>query len=241
MIATHVSRPIRSASASGPIGWLKPSFAIVSIASGSATPSWSAQTASLMNGIRIRLETKPGKSFASAGVLPSSRASSTIAAAVSSEVDGARTTSTSAITGTGLKKCMPITRSGRPVAAASVAIGIDEVFEARIASAGSTLVGAAEDVRLHGRVLDDGLDHQVGRDELVHGLDAREHLVRVGAALLGEPAEALPHRAEAALDRAGVRIVERDPPAGAGDDLGDAAAHLAGADDEDVLEPRAGA
>ena len=34
MIATQVSRPIRSASASGPIGWLKPSFAIVSIASG---------------------------------------------------------------------------------------------------------------------------------------------------------------------------------------------------------------
>ena len=91
-----------------------------------------------MNGIRIRFETKPGKSFASAGVFPSSRASSTIAAAVSSEVEGARTTSTSAITGTGLKKCMPITRSGRPVAAASVAIGIDDVFDARIASAGNT-------------------------------------------------------------------------------------------------------
>jgi len=54
MIATHVSRPIRSASASGPSGWAKPSSAIVSIASGSATPSCSAQTASLMNGIRIR-------------------------------------------------------------------------------------------------------------------------------------------------------------------------------------------
>ena len=39
MIATHVSSPIRSASASGPIGCAKPSFAIVSIASGSATPS----------------------------------------------------------------------------------------------------------------------------------------------------------------------------------------------------------
>ena len=64
MIATHVSRPIRSASASGPIGCAKPSFAIVSIASASATPSCSAQTASLMNGIRIRFETKPGKSFA---------------------------------------------------------------------------------------------------------------------------------------------------------------------------------
>ena len=32
MIATHVSRPIRSASASGPIGCAKPSFAHVSIA-----------------------------------------------------------------------------------------------------------------------------------------------------------------------------------------------------------------
>ena len=42
MIATQVSSPIRSASASGPIGWAKPSFAIVSIASGSATPSSSA-------------------------------------------------------------------------------------------------------------------------------------------------------------------------------------------------------
>ena len=33
-----------------------------------------------MNGIRIRFETKPGKSFACAGVLPSSSASATIAA-----------------------------------------------------------------------------------------------------------------------------------------------------------------
>src|SRR5438105_2185400 len=55
MIATHVSRPMRSASASGPIGCANPSFAIVSIASGSATPSCSACTASLMNGIRVRI------------------------------------------------------------------------------------------------------------------------------------------------------------------------------------------
>ncbi len=48
-----------------------------------------------------------------------------------------RTISTSAITGTGLKKCMPITLSGRPVTAASEAIGIDDVFEARIACSGS--------------------------------------------------------------------------------------------------------
>ncbi len=91
-----------------------------------------------MNGIRIRFETKPGKSRASAGVLPSSPASATIAAAVSSDVSSPRITSTSASTGTGLKKCMPITRSGRPVTAASEVIGIDDVFEASTPSAGKT-------------------------------------------------------------------------------------------------------
>src|SRR5436309_2813404 len=72
-----------------------------------------------MNGIRIRLETKPGKSRASAGSLPRSRASWTIDAAVSSDVCTARITSTSLRTGTGLKKCIPMTRSGRRVTAAS--------------------------------------------------------------------------------------------------------------------------
>ena len=40
--------------------------------------------------------------------------------------------------GTGLKKCMPMTRSGRPVTAASEEIGIDDVFDARIASAANS-------------------------------------------------------------------------------------------------------
>ena len=91
-----------------------------------------------MNGIRIRLETKPGKSFAWAGTLPSSSARAVIAAAVSSEVWTARITSTSFSTGTGLKKCMPITRSGRPVTAASEVIGIEDVFDASTALSGSS-------------------------------------------------------------------------------------------------------
>ena len=132
-----------------------------------------------MNGIRMRLETKPGKSCASAGSLPSSRASATIAAAVSSEVWTARITSTSFSTGTGLKKCMPITRSGRVVAAASDVIGIERRVRREDRVRGQTRVGAAEDVLLHGGVLDDRLDHQVGGDEVVDGLDAAEHLVRV--------------------------------------------------------------
>ena len=111
----------------------------MSIASALATPSCSAQTASLMNGIRILFDTNPGTSLATAGVLPRSRASSVIAAAVSSEVARARMISTSASTGTGLKKCMPITLSGRSVTAASEPIGIDDVFEASTASGGRTV------------------------------------------------------------------------------------------------------
>ena len=189
-----------------------------------------------MNGMRMRFETKPGKSRASAGSLPRSRASWTIAAAVSSDVCTARITSTSFSTGTGLKKCMPITRSGRCVTAASDVIGIDDVFDARIASCRQHLVRAAEDVLLRLRVLDDRFDQQVGLDQVVDRRDSREHLVGRCAALLGEPLEALADRREAALDRTGERIVQRHAAAGCGDDLRDPAAHLPRADDEDVLE-----
>ena len=41
MIARQVSRPMKSASSSGPIGWLAPSFIAVSIASTEPTPSYS--------------------------------------------------------------------------------------------------------------------------------------------------------------------------------------------------------
>jgi hypothetical protein len=52
-----------------------------------------------------------------------------------------RISSTSAIRGTGLKKCMPMKRSGRAVAAASAVIEIDEVLVARTASRRDDLVG----------------------------------------------------------------------------------------------------
>ena len=45
-----------------------------------------------------------------------------------------RTTSTSFISGTGLKKCSPMKRSGRLVAVNSSVIEMEEVFEAKIAS-----------------------------------------------------------------------------------------------------------
>ena len=78
-------------------------------------------------------------------------------------------------------------------------------------------------------------------DELVDGLDPREHVGRIGAALLRELRERALDRREPALDGAGRGVVERDAPPGRRDDLRDAAAHLACADDEDVLERHRGA
>jgi hypothetical protein len=78
------------------------------------------------------LTTKPALFFTPMGVLPSLRARSATASTVASEVRSPRMISTSAITGTGLKKCMPTNRSGRPVAAARRVIEIDEVLVAMI-------------------------------------------------------------------------------------------------------------
>jgi hypothetical protein len=67
-------------------------------------------------------------------VFPNSLASDSTRWNVSSEVAMPRMTSTSAITGTGFMKCMPMTLSGRLVTAAIFVIEIDDVFEARMHS-----------------------------------------------------------------------------------------------------------
>jgi len=58
---------------------------------------------------------------------------SAVTSKVSSLVACPLITSTSFMTGTGFMKCMPITFSGRPVTAAILVIGMEEVLEARIA------------------------------------------------------------------------------------------------------------
>ena len=67
------------------------------------------------------------------------------------------------MTGGGLKKCIPITCSGRPEATASSTIGIDDVFEASTTSARRDLAQRPEDVELRLDVLGRRLDHQVRR------------------------------------------------------------------------------
>ena len=83
---------------------------------------------------RSRLDTKPGKSFASIGVFPSFKLRSLAIRNVSSEVTSPRTISINFMTGAGLKKCIPMTRSGLFVAEAIRVMEIEEVLLARITS-----------------------------------------------------------------------------------------------------------
>ncbi len=76
---------------------------------------------------------KPELSRQAIGSLPSERANSKAVSKVSSEVSRVRTTSTSFITGTGLKKCRPTKRSGRRVDMASWVMVSDEVLLAKMA------------------------------------------------------------------------------------------------------------
>ena len=191
-----------------------------------------------MNGIRIRFETKPGKSRASAGSLPRSRASSTIAAAVSSEVWTARITSTSFSTGTGLKKCMPITRSGRAVTAASEVIGIELVFDARIAPSGRTPSARRKSSSFAAA---SSLIASIIRSAGTRSVDRLDARRASRPDVARRACQALPHRREPSLDRARERVVQGDAAPRRGDDLRDAAPHLARADDENMLDLHGGA
>ncbi len=71
------------------------------------------------------------------------------------------TTSTRRITGAGLKKCNPITRPGRLVAAAIAVTDKDEVFVARMASGLHDPVELGEDLPLDLLALRHDLDRQV--------------------------------------------------------------------------------
>ena len=124
-----------SAKASGPMGWLVPSFMPASMSSGVAKPSANTKNASLIMGIKMRLTTKPGAFLTVMGVLPKRSAMALTASCVASLVCRPRMISTSAIMGTGLKKCMPMKRSARCVDAASLVMEIELVLVATITSA----------------------------------------------------------------------------------------------------------
>ncbi len=82
----------------------------------------------------MRLTTNPGESLTVIGVLPTVSQKSRAAATVASAVAAPRTTSTSAMAGTGLKKWMPTKRSGRATKPARVVTDRLEVLLAMMAS-----------------------------------------------------------------------------------------------------------
>mmetsp|Transcript_47573 Transcript_47573/g.121410 ORF Transcript_47573/g.121410 Transcript_47573/m.121410 type:complete len:238 (-) Transcript_47573:657-1370(-) len=110
----HVSSPMRSARARGPIGWLVPSFMPMSMSSGDATPSISAKKASLIIGIRMRFTTKPGLSADTLTCLPMLSDRARVVRYVFSSVCIPRMISIRLISGGGFIQCIPTFECGVP-------------------------------------------------------------------------------------------------------------------------------
>ena len=110
----------------------------------------------------MRFTRNPGLSATTTGTLPSLRTNSTSVAIVASSVDRPRTTSTSCMRWTGLKKCSPATRSEFGVAFASRVTDKAEVFDARMADGPSRSASWRKTSALHVFALDDCFDHQIG-------------------------------------------------------------------------------
>ncbi len=132
------SMPVRSMSSNGPMRKPQQSRITASIWAGVATFSCRIASPSVAKARPPKLTRKPGVSFTATGVRPRRLPRAVRLAITASVVSGPRITSTSFITGTGLKKCIPAIRSGCSMPAAIAPIGSDEVFEARIASGPAT-------------------------------------------------------------------------------------------------------
>ena len=99
-----------------------------------ATPASSIAKASFPISALMRDVTKPGDSRTSTVSFFIARETSSATATVSSVVSNPRTSSINRMRWTGLKKCMPRKRAGRPLVAASSVMLSDDVFVARTAS-----------------------------------------------------------------------------------------------------------
>ena len=173
-------------------------------------------------------------------------------ATVSSAVSSATTISTSFITGTGEKKCSPSTRSGRCVARRrAAAIGIDEVFDARITeSSERRRRGAGTPRLLDVEVLDDRLDRRAR--EPCSECSSVENAIRSCSAsrlrrvvqLAAAHARARPTASMRPFERSQRRLARarrRGRDAGARRRLGDPEPMKPGADDADLPHVRHGA
>ncbi len=121
---------------------------------------------SFSRGIKTRFTTNPGVSWQRMGRLPRRSPTANAAWTASSDDSSARTISTSGMSGAGLKKCMPTTRSGVETAAAISVTESAEVFVARIASARTIRSSSLKRLELRVELLDDRLDHEIAVREV---------------------------------------------------------------------------
>ena len=136
---------------------------------------------------------------------------------------------------------MPMKFSGRSVDEASRVIEIDDVLVATMASGLSDGAQIREDLALDVLLLGRGLDHQIAVGQRVVFLRRRDLRERVLARVLGDAllGDLTRHVAvdgrQTRLDAIGRHVVEHDRIARQRADMGNAVAHLPGADHADIL------
>ena len=145
--AYPTSTPTRSINSKGPMRKPPPILQIRSICSWDATPSCSSRNASPLNGRPQRFTRKPGPSAARITCLPIASPAVRATSSARSPVWSARITSSSFISGGGLKKCIPTTFSGRSAAPASDVTGIELVLVASTVSGPHTFDSEANSSR----------------------------------------------------------------------------------------------
>ncbi len=137
-------------------------------------------------------------------------------------------------------KCIPHTSCGRPVAAARRPIGIDDVLEARIASG---FRASSRPRKIRSLSSTSSLAASIASPASAAAATSVAVAMRASAAvgivdlaLGGELRERAADRRQRALELLLPHVDERHAQAGDRGDLGDAGAHLAGADDHEALD-----
>lgn len=115
------------------------------MSSGEAKPDSAIRIADSRYGTSSALTTNPARSGERTTSLPSvSVRKVSTRSALSAEVSSERVTSTRGIAGTGLKKCVPTTCSGRDMTRASFMTGREDVLVVKTASGFSTALSRRE-------------------------------------------------------------------------------------------------
>ena len=182
---------------------------------------------------------KPGPSFASITVLPIASPVARASASASLEDSTPAITSSRRITGAGLKKCIPTTRSGRLAAAAIAVTSNEDVLVASTHCSLTISRQRAVELVLEVKALGHGLDHELTGSECAEVLDRLKALGRRPCVPSGEATargfflKARTRALDALLERLGDRIMQQRLRARATCKLGDPRAHRARAEDSD--------